>query len=182
MSIASALATAGVLVTAPAADARTTKLEITSRTIAFGGYSFVGVGQFEKIVGIAHGELNPSDPRNAVITDIQLAPRNASGNVEYAHNFYVLKPLDLSKGNHKMMYEPPNRGGKTYATLNRSPGGNDPGGTITDPVALANSFLWPRGYTTVWSGWEDLAALTSLTATAALPIATNAGSTITGPA
>ena len=42
MSIASALATAGVLVTAPAADARTTKLEITSRTIAFGGSARAG--------------------------------------------------------------------------------------------------------------------------------------------
>ncbi|HEY3243808.1 MAG TPA: alpha/beta hydrolase domain-containing protein, partial [Phycisphaerae bacterium] len=118
-----------------------------------------------------------------VITDILLAPRNASGHVEYAHNFYILKPLDLSKGNHKMMYEPPNRGGKTFATLNRSSGGNDPGVTITDPVALAKSFLWPRGYTTVWSGWENgLGALTGLVATAQLPVATNSGATIIGPA
>ena len=116
LSITSALAASGILLATSAADARTTKLEITSRTIAFGGYSFAGVGQFEKIVGIAHGELNPNDPRNAVITDIQLAPRNASGHVEYAHNFYILKPVDLSKGNHKMMYEPPNRGGKTHGT------------------------------------------------------------------
>ena len=168
LGIASALA-AGMLVITSNADARTTKIEITSRTIAFGGYSFDGVGQYERIVGIASGEVDPTDPKNAVIVDIALAPRNASGKVEYQHNFYILKPLDLSKGNHKMMYEPPNRGGKTYQTLNRSPGGNDPGVTITDPVALANSFLWPRGYTTVWSGWEDLQPLTSLTATMTLP-------------
>jgi len=70
------------------------------------------------------------------------------------------------------------------ATLNRSPGGNDPGATIIDPVALANSFLWPRGYTTVWSGWENnLGTLTGLTATAQLPIAHElGGATITGPA
>ncbi len=182
LSIASALAAAGALVATSVVDARTTKLQITSRTIAFGGYSFAGVGQFEKIVGIAYGELDPSDPQNAVITDILLAPRNASGHLEYAHNFYILKPLDLSKGNHKMMYEPPNRGGKTHGTLNRGAGGNDPG-AVTDPAVLANTFLWPRGYTTVWSGWEDLASLTSLTATLALPIAHNPdGSTITGPA
>ena len=93
LSITSALAASGILLTAPAADARTTKLDITSRTIAFGGYSFTGVGQFEKIVGIAHGELNPNDAKNAVITDILLAPRNASGNVEYAHNFYILNAV-----------------------------------------------------------------------------------------
>ena len=180
--IVAALATA--CVTLPTAlEARTVRIDITTRDIAFGGYSFAGVGQYERIIGVAHGELDPNDSRNAVITDIKLAPRNAGGKVEYAHNFYILKPLDLSKGNHKMMYEPPNRGGKTYNTLNRSPGGNDPGATITDPATLARTFLWPRGYTTVFSGWEDLAALTSLTATAQLPIAHNGdGSTITGPA
>jgi len=182
LSIASALAATGMLVATSIADARTTKLQITSRTIAFGGYSFAGVGQFERIVGIAYGEVDPNDQKNAVIVDIGLAPRNASGHVEYAHNFYILKPLDLSKGNHKMMYEPPNRGGKTHGTLNRGAGGNDPG-AVTDPAVLANTFLWPRGYTTVWSGWEDLASLTSLTATVSLPIAHNPdGSTITGPA
>ena len=178
---------AGIAATLAAAaaipvEARTTRIEITSRIVAFGGYAFAGVGQYEKIVGIAHGELDPLDAKNAVITDILLAPRNAAGKVEYAHNFYILKPLDLSKGNHKVMYEPPNRGGKTHGTLNRGAGGNDPG-AVTDPAVLANTFLWPRGYTTVWSGWEDLGPLTGLTASLALPIAHNPdGSTITGPA
>ena len=151
--IASALA-AVILAATSIADARTTKIEILTRAIAFGGYSFDGVGQYEKITGIATGEVNPDDPKNAVIVDIRLAPTLPNGNVQYRHNFYILKPVDLRTGNHKMMYEPPNRGGKTYGTLNRSPGGDDPG-AITDPAALANSFLWPRGYTTVWSGWEN---------------------------
>src|SRR2546426_12286252 len=61
-----------------------------------------------------------------------------------------------------MMYEPPNRGGKTWAALGRvtvDPGGNgnDPGSSITNPTVLANSFLMPRGYTMVWSGWDKSA-------------------------
>ena len=36
--------------------------------------------------------------------------RTPTGKVEYAFDFYILKPIDLSKGNHKVMYEPPNRG------------------------------------------------------------------------
>ena len=85
-----------------------------------------------------------------------------------------------------MMYEPPNRGRKTYQELNRTPdGGNDPA-ALTEaafPGELGNSFLWSRGYTTVWCGWENnLGPLNGLTATAALPVATNPdGSTITGP-
>jgi hypothetical protein len=82
-----------------AAQARITQITILSRTTAFGGYSFPGVGQYEVIKGYATGEVDPANPQNAVITDIQLAPRNANGHVVYQHNFYILKPLDLSKGN-----------------------------------------------------------------------------------
>ena len=177
MASAVALATIGTGIAATSvADARTTQITILSRVMAFGGYSFPGVGQYEVIIGIASGEVDPGDPQNAVITDIELAPRNAKGHVVYQHNFYILKPVDLSRGNHEMMYEPPNRGNKTYQTLNRTPDGtNDPAALIDAavPGELANSFLWPQGYTTVWSGWENnLGPLTSLTATAALPVAT----------
>ena len=174
IGIASALA-GGMLVGVSAADARTTHIQVLTRATAFGGYSFPGVGQYEAITGIAIGEVDPNDPKNALITDIQLAPRNANGTVSYQHNFYILKPIDLSKGNHKMMYEPPNRGGKTYQTLNRTPDGTNDPGALTEaafPGELANSFLWTRGYTTVWSGWENnLGALSGLTATASFPIA-----------
>jgi hypothetical protein len=87
-----------------------------------------------------------------------------------------------------MMYEPPNRGGKTWTALGRvSGGGNDPA-TITDPTILENSFLMPRGYTLLWSGWEPLGVSvanlgTTLTQAVALPVVKNTdGSAITGPA
>ncbi|HTP97720.1 MAG TPA: alpha/beta hydrolase domain-containing protein [Casimicrobiaceae bacterium] len=177
-------ATASLIASAPA-DARLVKFVVSSKeSPTFGGYSFYGVGQYEKIVGMAYGELDPNDPRNALITDIQLAPRNANGKVEYSHTFYILKPIDLTKGAHRMMYEPPNRGSKTVSALNRGVGSNDPG-SITDPTALANSFLMPRGYTLAFSGW-DFAAGTStanFNSIINLPVAHNPdGSTITGPA
>jgi hypothetical protein len=174
--------TSGLLAAASVADARTTKIEILTRGVAFGGYSFPGIGQYEYITGIATGEVNPNNPLNSVIVDIKLAPRNARGNVEYQHNFYILKPLDLRKGNHKMMYEPPNRGGKTFGTVNNSTGGNDPA-SMTDPAALAKTFWWTRGYTTVWSGWENnLGPLNGFTATASFPVVTGpSNATLTGP-
>ena len=172
-------------------QARTTSIQILSRGIAFGGHSFPGVGQYEFITGIAAGEVDPTNPQNAVVTDIGLAPVNGNGNVVYRHNFYILKPVDLSKGNHKMMYEPPNRGRKTYQELNRTPDGTNDPAALNDtgnPGELDNSFLWTRGYTTVWSGWENaLANLTTTpnttTATADLPVVHGpGGATITGPA
>jgi Alpha/beta hydrolase domain len=137
--------------------------------------------------------------------DIQLAQpqaaagqpgRTPGGKVAYLLNFYILKPANLSAVDHslsgygKVMYEPPNRGGKTWTALGRvSGGGNDPA-TIVDTAAnpLAKSFLMPRGYTLVWSGWEPLGVSladlgTTLTQAVALPVAKNPdGSVITGPA
>ena len=184
LGMASALA-AGMLVAVSAAQARTTQIQILTHGVAFGGYSFPGVGQFEYFTGIATGEVDPNDHLNSVIVDIKLAPLNAHHKVQYQHNFYILKPVDMSKSNHKMMYEPPNRGGKTYQALNNTPTGTNDPAALTDPAALAASFLWPQGYTTAWSGWENnLAALDNpgLTATATFPIVHGpSNATITGP-
>ena len=180
-----ALSAAGVVIAAPEADARVTKIQITTKeSPTFGGYTFSGVGAYEKLAGRAIGELDPKDPHNAGIVDIRLAPKNANGKVEYAFDFYILKPIDLAKGNHKVMYEPPNRGRTTHGALNRGAGNDDPG-AVTDPSVLANMFLPPRGYTMVWSGWDYAAGTnnTNFHTTIALPVAKNPdGSPITGPA
>jgi len=180
------LGVVGILMLASDVDARITKIQITTKeSPTFGGYSWPGVGQYEKIVGKAFGEVDPADPKNSVIVDILLAPRNANGRVEYSFDFYILKPIDLTKGAHKVLYEPPNRGGKTWTTLGRvSSGGDDPG-SITNPTELANSFLMPRGYTMVWSGWDFSAGADNAdyVSTMTFPIAKNRdGSSITGPA
>jgi len=186
-----ALAVAGALTCVSGAQARITRIEITTtESPTFGGYPWPGVGQYEKLAGKAYGEVNPLDLKNAVIVDIALAPKNVRGNVEYSFDFYILKPIDLKKGAHKVMYEPPNRGGKTWNSLGRvtsGPGGaNDPG-SIVDPAVLANAFLMPRGYTMVWSGWDKSAGSLnpqpSFNTTITLPTAKNPdGSSIEGPA
>jgi hypothetical protein len=187
-----ALAVAGALMCVTSAEARITKVEITTNeSPTFGGYTWPGVGQYEKLAGKAFGEVDPLDPKNAVIVDIALAPRNGRGNVEYSFDFYILKPIDLKKGAHKVMYEPPNRGGKTWNSLGRvtsGPGGTNDPGSIVDPAVLRNAFLMPRGYTMVWSGWDKAAGSANsgpphFNTTITLPVATGAGgTTITGPA
>src|SRR5262245_5472345 len=192
-----------VLLLAPAlSEARVVSVQMSAPTVAFGGYSWPGVGQYEKITGVAYAEVDPLDRRNTVIVDLGAAQtqpggglpgRTPDGKVAYLLNFYILKPVNLNQvdgnlnGHGKVMYEPPNRGNKTWAALGRvTGGGNDPA-TITDPSVLAGSFLMPRGYTLVWSGWEPLVPIanlgTSLTAAVALPIAMNSnGTAINGPA
>jgi Alpha/beta hydrolase domain len=181
LGIAGAFLTAAILLGPPSAGAGVNKIQIISREPAFGGYSFPKVGTYERIIGKGFGELTPGDRHNSVIVDIGLAPRNANGKVEYSFDFYILKPTDLSKGNHKVFYEAPNRGSKLFGNFNRSTGGNDPA-AMNDPAA---TFLAPQGYTMVWSGWDFGAGVdnSNFNTTITLPIAKNPdGSSITGPA
>ena len=56
-----------------------------------------------------------------MITDLRLAPRNARGKVEYSMDVFILKPIDLQKGNHKVILDFNNRGEMRVAALNDAP-------------------------------------------------------------
>src|SRR5579871_6321720 len=95
------------------AQARVTRITIDNRTSpAFNAVSFGPAGQYETLTGRAYGELDPKDPHNAIITDIQLAPKNARGMVEYMATFQIVKPVDMTKASHLMWHDVPNRGGR----------------------------------------------------------------------
>src|SRR6202042_593281 len=121
----------------------TTAMTAPSQMPTFGGMTFGSVGTYDKIRGTASGTLDPKDPKNAVITDIALAPVDANGLVEYNMDFYILKPSNLALGNGKVFFELPNRGSKQYASLNLSGGENDP----TTAADAGTAFLQNVGYT-----------------------------------
>ncbi len=102
-----------LLAWAPPTQARVTRIIIDTKTSpAFGGQSFGAAGQYETLAGRAFGELDPDDPHNAIIQDIDLAPKNANGNVEYMATFFLVKPIDMSKSSRLMWHDVPNRGGR----------------------------------------------------------------------
>ena len=94
------------------AEARITHLEITKTEPAFGGQSFGETGAYEHLTGRVAGELDPADPANSGIQDINLAPRNERGMVEYVTNIELLKPADMAKGNRILFFEVNNSGNK----------------------------------------------------------------------
>ena len=178
--LAFAFAASAILLSVPMhADAEITRIDITSRsTPTFEGRTFGSVGAYEKLRGKAYGEIDPADPKNAVITDIALAPRNARGKVEYAMDILIIKPVDLSKGNDKLFMEINNRGGMLFGAFNGSGGGNNPS-TAAD---AGDAFLMNQGYAMAWSGWDVSAAPGGNRLTLTVPVAKNAdGSAITGP-
>ena len=116
-------------------------------------------GSYETLRGRAFGLLNPSDPGNAIITDLALAPRNAQGLVEYSTTFSLSKPVDMAKASGVLWYELVNRGGplRTFASMA------------------------PYGHVTLMNGWQGDIAPTATNYTAQVPVARNAdGSSVTG--
>ena len=101
------------LALAVSASARVKTFVIETRTTpAFGGATFGNAGQYETLAGRVFGELDPNDPLNAIIQDIQLAPRNANGMVEYQATFFIVKPIDMAKASGLLWHDVPNRGGR----------------------------------------------------------------------
>ena len=140
-----AAAAGALLIVAVASEARVTRITIKSPTSAFNGQTFGDVGTYEQIRGSAAGELNPLDPRNAVITDIQQAPRNANGNVEYTATFTMLKPVDMSKASGVLVYGVSNRGGRAL-------GFGNVGVTAANPAG--DGFDQKPGHVYLASGWQ----------------------------
>lgn len=136
---------AAVLAPTPQADARITSIVISNKVSpAFNGQSFGAVGQYEQLEGTAFGELDPGDPLNAIVQDLDLAPRNTRGKVEYSMDIAILKPIDMSKSNRTLFYEDVNRGNKNSPAFNI-------GG---DASKIGDGWLQNQGYTLAWSGWE----------------------------
>jgi len=150
------------------AQARVTRIEITKREPFAAGQSFGSVGAYEKVVGRFYGALDPKNPLNLVIVDLDKAPRNADGLVEYAADFYILKPLDLGAGNGALFYELSNRGNKgMLARFNDAPGSNDP----STAQHAGSGFLMQQGFTLVWNGWMTGIGAANNAVTIELPVA-----------
>src|SRR5262245_50814394 len=137
------------------ADGRITKIVFTTvQSPTFGGTAFGTVGAYEKLAGRAFGEVDPDDPRNATITDLTSAPRNAAGKVEYSMDVYLLKPVDMTRASRRLFYEANNRGLKLATgvinTVDRIILSNDP----TAAADAGDGFLMRRGFVNAWSGWD----------------------------
>jgi hypothetical protein len=102
-----------LLAWAPPMQARVTRIIIdTTVSPAFNGEVFGAAGQYETIAGRVFGELDPLDHRHRIINDIDLAPKNSRGNVEYMATFFLVKPIDMSKASGLLWQDVPNRGGR----------------------------------------------------------------------
>jgi hypothetical protein len=127
-----------------------TKLLITSRRPFAQEKAFGNVGPYEQLDGIAYFAVDPQHAANRVITDLQLAPRDASGRVSFSADWRVLRPLDRQRGNHRLLFDILNRGrGPVLRNINSAPDV-----APNQPLDPGNGFLMRQGYSVAWCGWQ----------------------------
>lgn len=168
----SRIAVAAALFTtiAPLARAEVTRVEIVKRAEIVGS-------SYEKLIGTAFFAVDPKDPHNRIVIDLDRAPTNHAGRVEFSADVYIVRPKGAPHENAAALVEVSNRGGRgAIRSFNRGSPNPDPD-SVSD---LGDGFLMKYGFTVAWVGWEfDVGDGPNLMRIH-LPVATEGGTPITG--
>ena len=153
------------------------KITLTRRAPAYGGRSFGATGPYDLFDGIVEGALHPAHPAPAGIVDLDLAPRDANGQVRYRCDVVILRPADPDRGNGWLLYDVVNRGFERVLSrvngvaIARRPGTGDDCG---------DGLLMREGFSFVWSGWQPGLPRSEGYLTADYPLATRDGVPVVG--
>jgi hypothetical protein len=131
--------------------AEVTNVTIASRSAVANGQPFGATGSYEKLTGTIEFALDPRNPQNTRIVDLDRADRAGDGRVHFTADLVVLRPVDPARGNGVLLFEVVNRGRIGLLTrFNSAPGAIDP----ATPADFGNGYLMREGYTLVMVGWE----------------------------
>ena len=131
--------------------AEVTKVTIANRSTVANGQPFGTTGPYEKLTGSIEFALDPGNPQNTRIVDLDRADRAQDGRVHFTADLVVLRPADPAKGNGVLLFEVVNRGRiGLLSRFNSAPGTVDPAA----PADFGNGYLMREGYTLVMVGWE----------------------------
>ena len=157
---------AGLIGSVPTiAIAELTRLEITHREPWAGGREFGAIGAYERMRGRAWFEVGPGAKANRTVVDLELAPKNKAGRVEFSADVEIIAPVDLSKSCGAIFYDVNNRGNPTCL------------GTIS---AGGEHFLMREGFILVFSGWIAELLPNGRNLVLDAPVARDKGEAITG--
>jgi hypothetical protein len=140
-----------ILVFAQPLGAEVVRIEVKSRADLLASKSFGAKGAFEKLSGKIYFAVDPRNTANQIIADIDKAPKNAAGKVEFSSDFYMVKPKDMGRGNGTLLFEVSNRGSKgMLGFFDFASGSLDP----QTAAELGDGFLLEQGFTLLWVGWQ----------------------------
>ena len=125
------------------------RLDIERHEPFAGGREF-DTGPYERLLGKAYYAVDPDEKDLPYICDLDLAPRNSEGMVEFSGTLDIVKPVDPERGSKKLLYEFSNRGGRAAVSGFNYGKGRD----MTKPEVAGDGFLMDQGYSVMWSGWQ----------------------------
>ncbi len=73
------------------AEAKVVRVEVEERLLLENGHFLGNVGQYEKIRGTIHYKDDTENHANAAIVDLEFAPKNVRGMVEFSGDFMLLR-------------------------------------------------------------------------------------------
>ena len=162
---------------AATASAEVVRVVVESRADVADGRAYGLAGPYEKLAGMVHFEVDPANAANRIVADVDFAPRNGRGMVEFRSNFFLLKPKDAGRGNGAVLYEVSNRGGKgMLGYFNNAAGSRDP----RTAEEMGDGFLLKNGFSLLWLGWQFDVPLRDGQMRLHTPAATGGGAPITG--
>lgn len=166
-----------LLLCATAALPEVRSVRVAERSDVAGARPFGNAGPYERLVGKVNFAVDPAATANRIIVNIDRAPRNGEGLVEFSADLYILKPTDPSRGNGTILFEVSNRGNKgLIGTFNNASSTRDP----RADKEFGDAFLLERGFTLVWLGWQFDVPDEADALRAYLPVATSGGTAIAG--
>jgi hypothetical protein len=132
-------------------QAEVTRVEISSRQDVLGGKAFGSVGPYEKLTGKVFFAVAPDNAHNRIIADLDKAPRNAQGKVEFSSDLFIIKPKDPARANGALLFDVVNRGNKgLLSVFNHAKGSADP----STEADFGDGLLMRQGFTLVAVGWQ----------------------------
>lgn len=162
---------------ASSATGEVVRIEVEHSHDIAGGKAYGLAGPYESLAGRIHYTVDPGNSVNRIITDIENAPTNAEGLVEFSADFYLIKPKHIESGNGAVFFEVANRGRLGMLTrFNRAVGSHDP----MSAEHMGDGFLLQEGYTLLWVGWQHDTPLEEGRLRAYPPVATRDAAPIEG--
>lgn len=163
--------------------AEVTRIEVESRGDLPGNTAYGLAGTYEKLAGKIYFEVDPGNPANRIIVDIDHATVNAKGNIEFSADFFLLKPRDIQRGNGTLLFGTSNRGSKRLLTFFNHGSAEGRKWDAPDPdneSNLGDGFLMRNGFTMLWVGWQFDPPMTGENLRAYLPATADDGQPVEG--
>jgi len=131
--------------------AEVVRIEVETQGAVANGKSYGLAGPYERLIGRIYFAVDPENSANRIIADLEYAPTNPDGRVEFSSDFYLLKPVDAEAGNGTVFVDVMNRGTKrALGYFNLAPASLEP---VTE-ADLGDGFLMREGFSVLHVGWQ----------------------------